>query len=256
VELDLEGRVAVVTGASRGIGRAIVAELLAEGVNVVAGARDVASLEGVHGVSAISLDLSTPAGPSQLIGFAVDTHGGLDFLVNNVAGARAHFSGFESIDDDDWQWAFDTNFFSAVRAIRAALPHLRERKGAIVNVSSLNGRIPSVEAPEYSATKAALNNLSRALALELAGAGVRVNVVSPGAVLTDMQIGAGGIAELVAAESGGSVEDYVAAVEQAVPLGRFAQPAEVAAVVVSLLSRRFGYVTGADIAVDGATQAG
>ena len=202
MEFELEGRVAVVTGASRGIGRAVVDELVAEGVKVVAGARDVTSLKGLHGVSALAVDLSTSAAPSQLIHFAVDTHGGLDFLVNNVAGARLHFSGFESIDDEDWQWAFDTNFFSAVRAIRAALPHLRERRGAIVNVSSLNGRIPAVEAPEYSATKAALNNLSRALALELASAGVRVNVVSPGPVLTDMQTGTGGIAEQVAAESG------------------------------------------------------
>jgi NAD(P)-dependent dehydrogenase (short-subunit alcohol dehydrogenase family) len=256
VELELEGRVAVVTGASRGIGRAIVDELLAEGVAVVAGARDITSLEGLDGVSAISVDLSTPSAPSELIDFAVARHGGLDFLVNNVAGVRLHFAGFESILDEDWQWAFDLNFLSAVRAIRAALPHLRERKGAIVNVSSLNGRLPSVQAPEYSATKAALNSVSRVLALELASAGVRVNVVSPGPVLTDVQIGPGGIAEHVAAQSGGSVEDYVAAVEQGVPLGRFAEPGEVAAVVVSLLSRRFGYVTGADVAVDGATQSG
>ena len=256
MKLELEGRVAVVTGASRGIGRAIVDELVAEGVKVLAGARDVSSLEGVPGVSALSVDLSTPGAPERLIHAAVDAHGGLDFLVNNVGAGRLHFTGFESISDEDWQWAFDTNFFSAVRAIRAALPHLRARRGAIVNVSSLNGRIPAVEAPEYSATKAALNNLSRALALELASAGVRVNVVSPGPVLTDMQLGPGGIAEQVAEESGGSVEDYVTAVEQGVPLGRFAEPAEVAAVVVSLLSSRFGYVTGADVAVDGAVQTG
>ena len=252
VKLGLEGKIAVVTGASRGIGRAVVAELVAEGVSVVAGARDVVALEGLDGITAVSVDLSTPDAPRRLVEAAVDAHGSLDFLVNNVAAAKLHFEGFESISDEDWQWAFDTNFFSAVRATRAALPYLRERHGVIVNVSSLNGRVPAVEALAYSATKAALNNLSRALALELAGVGVRVNVVSPGLVLTDMQTGPGGVGEQVAGVSGGTVADYVSGVEQGVPLGRFAEPKEVAAVVVSLLSSRFGYVTGADVAVDGA----
>jgi NAD(P)-dependent dehydrogenase (short-subunit alcohol dehydrogenase family) len=257
VDLELRGKVAIVTGASRGIGRAIVDELVGEGVSVVAGARDVSSLAGLPGVVAVPVDLSQPEAPAALVQAAVEAHGGLDYLVNNVGAARLHFDGFASTTDEDWQWAFDTNFFSAVRAIRAALPHLLSRQGAIVSVSSLNGRIPAVEAPEYSATKAALNNLSRALALELAPAGVRVNVVSPGPVLTDMQTGPTGFAEQVAAASEEmSVEDYVASVEKAVPLGRWAQPAEIAAMVVMLLSDRLGYVTGADLAIDGAVQTG
>ena len=256
VDLGLDGKIAVVTGASRGIGRAIVDELLRQGVIVVAGARDVTTLAEVAGVTALSVDLSKPDAPAALIQAAVSEHGSLDFLVNNVGAARLHFDGFASATDEDWQWAFDTNFFSAVRAIRAALPHLVERKGAIVNVSSLNGRIPAPEAPEYSAAKAALNNLSRTLALELGGAGVRVNVVSPGPVLTDMQTGPDGFAEQLAAVSGESVEDYVAGVEQAVALGRWASPGDIATMVVMLLSSRLGYVTGADIAVDGAVQGG
>jgi NAD(P)-dependent dehydrogenase (short-subunit alcohol dehydrogenase family) len=104
--------------------------------------------------------------------------------------------------------------------------------------------------------KAALNNLSRSLALELAPKGVRVNVVSPGPVLTDMQTRADGIGAEVVAGGGGTIDDYVAAVENAVPLGRWAQPEEIASVVISLLSEKFGYVTGAEVAVDGATQAG
>jgi NAD(P)-dependent dehydrogenase (short-subunit alcohol dehydrogenase family) len=256
MDLGLDGKVAVVTGASRGIGRAIVDELLEQGVKVVAGARDVTSLADVAGVTAISVDLAKPAAPAELIQAAVDEHARLDFLVNNVGAARIHFQGFASTTDADWQWAFDLNFFSAVRGVRAALPHLVERRGAIVNVSSVNGRIPAIEAPEYSATKAALNNLSRSLALEFAPMGVRVNVVSPGAVLTDMQTGPGGFAEQLTAVAGTSTDDYVASVEKEVPLGRWAAPSEVATMVVMLLSERLGYVTGADVAIDGAVQGG
>jgi NAD(P)-dependent dehydrogenase (short-subunit alcohol dehydrogenase family) len=256
VDLGLSGKVAVVTGASRGIGRAIVDELLEQGVHVVAGSRDVATIAELADVVAVSVDPSQPEGPAALVQTAVETHGAVDFLVNNVGAGRLHFEGFASITDEDWQWAFDINFFSAVRAIRAALPQIVARKGAIVSVSSLNGRIPAVEAPEYSAAKAALNNVSRALALELGPAGVRVNVVSPGPVLTDMQAGPEGIGEKVAAASGTSVGDYLASVEQAVPLRRWAAPAEVAAMAVMLLSDRLGYVTGADVPIDGALQTG
>jgi NAD(P)-dependent dehydrogenase (short-subunit alcohol dehydrogenase family) len=255
VDLELEGKVAVVTGASRGIGLAVLMGLIAEGVKVVAGARDVTSLEGLD-VVAVPVDLSTADGPGRLVEAAVEAHGGLDFLINNAGGGRLHFDGFASIGDEDWMWSFQTNLMSGVRMVRAALPHLLEREGAIVNVSSLNARIPAVEAPEYSAMKAALGSVSRALAVELAPRGVRVNAVSPGPVLTDMQTGPGGVAEQVAAVSGGTIEDYVAGVEQAVPLRRFATPEEIAAIVITLLSRRAGYVTGADIAVDGATGQG
>ncbi len=256
MDLGLGGKVAVVTGASRGIGRAIVEELIAEGVSVVAGARDVTALADLEGVLAVRVDLSQPGGPAALVAAATDSHGGVDLLVNNVGAGRLHFDGVASTTDDDWQWAFEINLFSAVRAVRAALPHLLERRGAIVNVSSLNARIPAVEAPEYSAAKAALNSFSRSLAIELAPSGVRVNIVSPGPVLTDMQTGSGGVAEEVAAATGGTIADYIADVESAVPLGRFADPNEIASAVVALLSERFSYVTGADLAVDGSTQAG
>jgi NAD(P)-dependent dehydrogenase (short-subunit alcohol dehydrogenase family) len=252
VELNLAGKVAVVTGASRGIGRAVVDELVAEGVAVVAGARDVSALAGAAGVTAVAVDLATPDGPGGLVEAAVERHGGLDFLVNNVGIAKIQLGGFASISDADWQRAFDLNVLVAVRAIRAALPFLRRRRGAIVNVSSLNARSPAVEAPEYSATKAALSNLSRLLAIELASTGVRVNTVSPGPVLTDMQSGPGGIGEIVATASGGSVEEYLAAARRGIPLGRLGDPREVAAVVVALLSDRLGFVSGADVAVDGA----
>jgi NAD(P)-dependent dehydrogenase (short-subunit alcohol dehydrogenase family) len=252
VELGLSGKVAVVTGASRGIGRAVVDELLREGVAVVAGARDVSALAGLAGVTAVAGDLATPEAPARLVEAALARHDGVDFLVNNVAVAKIQLGGFASIGDDDWQRAFDVNVLAAVRAIRAALPSLRERRGAIVNVSSLNARSPAVEAPEYSATKAALSSLGRGLAIELASAGVRVNTVSPGPIATDMQFGPGGIAEIVSTTTGSSPEAYLARARTGIPLGRLGDPAEVAAVVVMLLSDRLGFVTGADVAVDGA----
>jgi NAD(P)-dependent dehydrogenase (short-subunit alcohol dehydrogenase family) len=255
MDLGLEGKVAVVTGASRGIGRAVVEALLEENIKVVAGARNTDTLEGIDDVIAVAGDLSKPEGPAKLVDAAVAAHGRIDFLVNNAAGVKIHMDGFAGATDEDWSWTFETNLMSAVRATRAALPHLLKRRGAIVNVSSLNGRIPAIEGPEYSAMKAALNNLSRSLALELAPKGVRVNVVSPGPVLTDMQMRADGIAPQVVAENE-TIDDYLAAVEQAAPLGRWATPEDIAAVVVSLLSEKFGYVTGAEVAVDGAFQSG
>lgn len=256
MDLGLEGKVAVVTGASRGIGRAVVEALLQETVKVVAGARNVETLAGLDDVIGVTADLSKPEGPAKLVDTAVAAHGGIDFLVNNAAGVKIHMDGFAGATDEDWTWIFETNLMSAVRTTRAALPHLLERGGAIVNVSSLNGRIPATEGPEYSAMKAALNNLSRSLALELAPRGVRVNVVSPGPVLTDMQTRADGIGAEVAAAGGGTIDEYVAAVEHAAPLGRWAEPEEIASVVVSLLSEKFGYVTGAEVAVDGAARMG
>jgi NAD(P)-dependent dehydrogenase (short-subunit alcohol dehydrogenase family) len=252
MELGLRGKVAVVTGASRGIGRSVVDALLEEGVQVAAGARSVESLNGLEGVAAVGVDLAQPDGPARLVAAAVEAFGGIDFLVNNVAAIRIHTDGFESTTDDDWQFAFDATFMSAVRTTRAALPHLRARRGAIVNVSSLNGRVPAVGGWEYSAMKAAMDNLTHALANELAPAGVRVNVVSPGPVRTDMQTAPGGAAWTAAERLGEPVEDYVARMEESLPIGRFAEPREVADVVVTVLSKQFSYVTGAVIDVDGA----
>lgn len=252
MDLQLGGKVAVVTGASRGIGRAVVELLVAEGACVVAGARDVSSLAGLAGVDAVEVDLATPAGPEQLVEAATTRHGGLDLLVNNVGAGRLHTSGFASIPDADWQWAFDVNLMSAIRATRASLPSIVERRGAIVNVSSINGKVPAKEAPEYSAMKAALLNLTRSLALELAPTGVRVNAVTPGPVATDMQIGPGGAAE----QLGVPADEYRTMVDTGVPMGRMASSAEVASAVVLLLSPALGYVAGADLAVDGVVQGG
>lgn len=246
MDFGLKGKVAVVTGASRGIGRAVVDELLDEGVLVVAAARDVRELAQLP-ILALPVDLSTPEGPGKLIQAAIEEHGGIDFLINNVGAGRIHTGGFTSITDEDWDFNFQINLMSTVRAVRAAIPSLVQRHGVIVNVSSMNAQLPEPVIPEYSAMKAALNNLTGALAKELAKDRVRVISVSPGPILTDMQIGPGGVAEQV----GLSEDQLLAEVNGTVPLGRFGAPTEVAATIVALLSVRLGYITGTDIAIDG-----
>ena len=170
----------------------------------------------------------------------------MDFLVNNVGNARFHKDGFASATDDDWDWHFQTNFMSAVRATRAALPSLIERRGVIVNISSVNAVRPSTSIPEYSALKAALNNLSLALAEELAP-DVRVVTVSPGLTLTDLQTGPNGVAGFL----GRTAEEHTATGADGVPMKRLGTPAEVAATVAFVLSDRSAYTTGAEIIVDG-----
>jgi NAD(P)-dependent dehydrogenase (short-subunit alcohol dehydrogenase family) len=245
VDLNLNRRVAVVTGASRGIGLAIVEQLLAEGVHVVAGARNV---DGLRETSAlpVKVDLSTPDGPAKLIDRALVEHGGVDFLINNVGGGRLHAEGFASVSDEDWNWHFQTNFMSAVRATRAALPSLIERQGAIVNISSINAHRPGGSIPEYSALKAALNNLTRNLAVELAPQNVRVLTVSPGPIVTDLQMGPDGVAGFL----GRSYEEHLAAADW-IPMKRYGTTAEVAGTVAFLLSDRSRYTTGAEVVVDG-----
>jgi NAD(P)-dependent dehydrogenase (short-subunit alcohol dehydrogenase family) len=223
-----------------------VETLLQEGVKVVAGARDVESLQG-FGAVAVSVDLSTAAGPPALLGAAIDAFGGVDFLVNNVGNARFHADGFQSVSDEDWEWHFATNFMSAVRATRAALPSLIERRGVIVNVSSINASSPGTSLPEYSALKAALNNLTRSLALELAPKGVRALSVSPGLIVTDLQMGPDG----VAGHLGRSAEEHLTEGAGWVPMRRFGTAEEIAAGVTFLLSERSSYTTGTDIVIDG-----
>ncbi len=245
MDLDLQERVAVVTGASRGIGLAIVEELLAEGVHVVAGARNVDGLRATAAL-AVEVDLSTPTGPGMLVERALGEHGGVDFLINNVGGGRLHADGFGSVSDEDWDWHFQTNFMSAVRATRAALPALVERRGVIVNISSINAHRPGGGIPEYSALKAALNNLTKQLAVELAPENVRVLTVSPGPITTDLQMGPDGVAGFL----GRTYDEHLAAADW-IPMNRYGSAAEVAATVAFLLSGRSSYTTGAEVLVDG-----
>lgn len=191
MDLDLTGRVAVVTGASKGIGLAVTQTLLEEGVRVVAASRTLSpALEelgagaGATDLIHVGVDLMAPDAPAEVIARAVEAFGGLDILVNNAGGPppgdRLPHHGFLGRTDDHWRDMFTFNLMSAVRACRAAIPLLLERGGgAIVNVSSGNGRAPVPLNLDYAAAKAALMNLTKALSEEFAGRGVRVNGVCP-----------------------------------------------------------------------------
>ncbi len=256
MDLHLSGKVAVVTGASKGIGLAVAGALAGEGVSVVAGAREMtrelSQLAEASPVRPVMVDLSTPDGPGRLVAEAVSTHGGLDVLVNNVGAARPRTGGFLSVTDEDWLSTMTIDFFAAVRATRAALPHLLDRgTGTIVSVCSINAFLPDPLVIDYCAAKAALANFSKALSKEVGPKGVRVNTVSPGPVSTALWLGAGGVAATVA-EATGREPDAVA--EQAATemvTGRFTRPDEVADLVLILASGRAGNVTGTDLVIDG-----
>jgi NAD(P)-dependent dehydrogenase (short-subunit alcohol dehydrogenase family) len=185
VELNLATKTAVVTGASRGIGLATVTTLIAEGVRVVGAARTITAELKDSGAVPVSADLSTADGVAVLMECAFAELGGIDLLVNNVGvGDAVQPGGFLDVEDARWNEIFDLNLVSAVRVARAALPSLIERRGAIVNVSSINSRLPAAAPAAYSAAKAALTALGKSLAEEFGPRGVRVNTVSPGVVRT------------------------------------------------------------------------
>jgi NAD(P)-dependent dehydrogenase (short-subunit alcohol dehydrogenase family) len=256
MELHLSGKNALVTGASRGIGSAVVRALAAEGVNVVAGARtttpELATLAETGRVHPVNADLSTPDGPATLVEAGVALLGGrLDILVNNVGGVHPRTGGFRSVTDADWLETLTINFLSAVRVSRAALPHLLERGGTIVTVGSVNASLPDPLVIDYSAAKAALVNFCKALSKEVGPQGVRVNTISPGPVETDLWLGAGGVAETVGAAAGLTPEDVAKGAVGGTATGRFTKPGEVADLVLLLASDRAANVTGADILIDG-----
>ena len=244
MDLGLDGKACLVTGSTGGIGLEVARQLLIEGAHVVTcgrgGAPDVG--ESAH----VSVDLSHAGGPERAVAVAVSQLGRLDVLVNNVGIAR--HARFEDVPDEEWDAYWQLNVMSYVRATRAALPHLLERGGAIVNVSSTAGKRPSTGMPHYSVTKAAVLSLSRLIADLYAAQGVRCNAVTPGPTETDAWLGPGGLAE-----QQGDRDEVLAKVGSGRPLGRMARPDEIAAVVVFLCSERASYVTGAAWSADGGT---
>jgi len=256
VDLALTDKVAVVTGASKGIGLAVTRALADEGALVVAGARTTDSLADLERVSAVAVDLAAADGPAQLVGRALAEHGRIDVLVNNVGAVRLRLDGFLGTSDDEFEWALRMNFFSALRAIRAAVPAMAEQgAGAIVNVASVNAFFqPDAGTIDYGAAKAALVNLSKSLAQEFGPNGIHVNCVSPGPVATDLWLGDHGVAATVAAASGVAAETARANVVASIggfATGRFTTPEEVATLVVLLASHRTANVTGANYVIDG-----
>jgi NAD(P)-dependent dehydrogenase (short-subunit alcohol dehydrogenase family) len=253
MDLHLTDKVAVVTGASKGIGLAIARALAAEGATVMAGARTTPTELGPDGrIHPVAVDLTTPDGPAKLVDAAVSAYGGLDILVNNVGAARPRTGGFLSVTDDDWSETLTINLLAAIRTTRAALPHLLDRgAGSIVTVNSVNAFLPDPLVIDYSAAKSALASFCKSLSKEVGPRGIRVNTVSPGPVSTDLWLGDGGVAATVAAAVGGAAEDIAAGAAKDMVTGRFTRPDEVADLVLLLASDRTGNVTGADFVIDG-----
>jgi NAD(P)-dependent dehydrogenase (short-subunit alcohol dehydrogenase family) len=256
MDLHLSGKVALVTGASKGIGLAITQGLLNAGACVSAGARDYTDTAAHPGADSrihqVKLDLTDSDAPARLVEETIATYGGLDILVNNVGAVHPRPEGFLSLTDDDWTWAFTINFLAAVRTTRAALPHLLQRKAsAIVTICSVNASLPDPLVIDYSAAKGALLNFCKSLSKELGPKGVRVNAVSPGPVSTGLWLAQDGVAATVAAATGGKADDVAERAAAQSVTGRFTSPEEVADLVLMLASDRAGNITGANFAIDG-----
>jgi 3-oxoacyl-[acyl-carrier protein] reductase len=243
VDLQLRDSVCLVTGSTGGIGRAVAEVLAAEGASVVTVGRSGGDVQA---------DLAKPGEPERAVRETIERHGRIDVLVNNVG--VAYQRTFEEVTDEQWDELWQLNVMSYVRTIRAVIPAMRERKaGVIVNVSSTAGKRPSASMPDYSVTKAAVLSLSRLVADVYAKDGIRCNAVTPGPTATEAWLGEGGLADQQAERSGKSRDEVLSAVGAGRPLGRLAEPDEIASVVAFLCSPRSSYVTGAAWSADGGT---
>jgi NAD(P)-dependent dehydrogenase (short-subunit alcohol dehydrogenase family) len=256
LDLGLADRICVVTGSTSGIGLAAAGMLVDEGAHVVVCGRDAGRVETARAEAGAALgvvcDLAEPSAPEQLIGEVTSTLGPVDCLVNNVG--IAYQADFDELSDEQWNEMWQLNVMGFVRSIRAVLPGMRERgRGVIVNVSSTSGKRPSTAMPNYSVTKAAVLSLSRLVADLYAKDGIRSNAIAPGPTATEAWLAAGGLADQQAQRTGGSRDEVLDAVAKGRPLGRLAEPEEIAAVIVFLCSDRAKYVTGSAWSADGGT---
>lgn len=248
MDLGLAGKVALVTGASYGIGYATASTLIDEGMKVLGTSRTAP--EPRDGLVHAGIDMSEPDAGDRAVEACLNEFGRLDLVVNNVGSGRIG-TGFAGEADDVWQQFWELNFMSAVRTARAALPSLLDGGGVIVNVSSINGRMPEAGIYSYSATKAAMNNLTVNLAREYAVRSVRVVGVAPGPVDTPLWLGPNGVAAQASALGAGDADDIVAGARKEMPIGRFSSAEEVAALIAFVASPRAGSITGTTITIDG-----
>ena len=252
MDLGLDGTVCIVTGASQGIGRATAERLAAEGARVVLVGRNADRLHdaaaAVGGVPVVA-DVTDPSAAAAIVA-AAEALGPLGVLVNNAGTTSAR--SVDDLTDEDWRAQYELHVIAPMRLMRATAPRMAAHGGGrIVNVCSSAGKRPSLTNAAYSVTKAAQLSLSRTWADLHAADGVLVNAVTPGPVGSELWLAEGGMADQMAAARGLSRAEALAAQEAKVPLGRFAEPGEVADVIVFLCSARSSTVTGAAWSVDG-----
>ncbi len=261
MDLGLEGRACVVTGASRGIGLEVAGRLCAEGANVLVVARSAAAVERAVAdcsdrggqAEGLALDVTAPDAGERICAAAAERFGGLDVLVNNAGTSKRR--SLDEVPDEDWQAAWELNVIAPMRAMRAAVPDMAERGwGRIVNVCSSAAKRPSGMTPEYSVTKAAELALSRVFADAYAARGVLVNAICPGPTKSELWMEPGGLLDQTAERGGHATrEEALAAAGAGRPIGRLAEVSEIADAIVFLCSERASYVAGAAWSVDGGT---
>jgi 3-oxoacyl-[acyl-carrier protein] reductase len=261
VDLGLDGRACAVTGASRGIGRETARLLCAEGARVLLIARNEDAVAEAAEESAkeagearsLALDVTAADAGERILAEAQRRFGGLEVLVNNAGTAQRR--DLDEVPDEDWERQLELNVMAPMRAMRAAAPAMAERGwGRIVNVCSSAAKRPSGSTPEYSVAKAAELSLSRLFADRYAKRGVLVNAVCPGPVASELWMEAGGLLDQARELGGhGSREEALEAVGAERPIGRLAEPGEIAAAIVFLCSERASYVAGAAWSVEGGT---
>jgi 3-oxoacyl-[acyl-carrier protein] reductase len=253
MELGLEGKVCVVTGASRGIGLATAKKLCDEGAQVLFVARSADALQRAAdacGGEWLAIDITSPDAPDRVIATCAEQMGGVDVLVNNAGTSFAR--PLDALTDEEWRAQWELHVMAPMRLMRCAAPRMAKAGwGRIVNVTSSAGKRPSLTNAAYSVTKAAQLSLSRVFADSYAAEGVLVNAVAPGPVSSDLWMEKGGMADQTAAARGISREEALQVQADKVPLGRFAEPEEIADVVTFLCSERAGTVTGAAWSADG-----
>jgi 3-oxoacyl-[acyl-carrier protein] reductase len=251
MDLNLNNKIAVITGASRGIGRSIAKLLSDEGMRLVIAARTAELLEEVakscrSEVIPLALDLRNEEAPQRLIDFAAEKFGGIDVLVNNAGATKR--GDFLELSEADWYDGFVLKFFSAVRCSRAAWPYLQESKGSIVNIVGVGGRTGSAEFAIGGSVNAALLNLTKVLADRGTKDDIRVNAINPGAIATDrLQTRI----RQFATENKTSIDDAARQMASNLGIARFGEPEEIARAVAFLSSPAAGYCQGSIFDVDG-----
>jgi NAD(P)-dependent dehydrogenase (short-subunit alcohol dehydrogenase family) len=243
----LQGRVAILTGGGNGIGEATVRRFIEEGAKVVVNDRDPAALDRVVSslspdAAGVAADVADPETPARLVQAALDRFGRLDILVNNAASFVQ--KGAERATREDWQRVLDVNVVAPAMLIQAAAPHLRAARGSIVNVSSISGIVGQADFSTYAASKAAMVNMTRSLAIDFASDGVRVNTVCPGVVVTSQSF-------REVEHLGTTFDAWSGDLAPRHMLGRLGRPEEVANAILFLASGEASFITAATLMVDG-----